>query len=152
MKQYLFLLVLISLISLSSFIPHKNVSAHRFGLTVADSTPTPPKVDSVWIGSGFGWTHGTYHWIPAHWEAAKKKKKSTIPVPVETTSKKDSITTIDSTVAQIINKDSTTTKAPVKDSAATADGRIYIKGHRELQHNNYVWVPGHWVAAPTATK
>ncbi|HMG82468.1 MAG TPA: hypothetical protein VK559_05495 [Ferruginibacter sp.] len=141
MKQYFFFLLLILFISFSSFIMHRNSTVHQ-PETITDSTPAPAQLDSVWIGSGYGWTHGTYHWIPAHWEAAKNKKKSHPATVVTSVPVKDSTTKDSSTV----------TKVPAKDSAASADGRVFVKGHRELQHNNYVWVPGHWVAADAPAK
>jgi WXXGXW repeat (2 copies) len=148
MKQYFFLLLSIFFISFSSFIMHRNTSLNRIEIT--DSTPVPAKTDSVWIGSGYGWTHGTYHWISGHWEVAKKKKS--LPTSITAAPFKDSTVVKDSSVAKktAIPTDSTTAKTPVKDS--TANGRIYIKGHRELQHNNYVWVPAHWEAAPVPSK
>jgi hypothetical protein len=140
MKHYFFFLLLIGFIALSSFIMHRNSKTYNVEIVTSDSTPAIAKTDSVWIMAGYGWTHHTYHWIPAHWEAAGKKKKST-----ETTTVKSA------TVDSIGSKDSTTTKIVSKDSIV--EGRIWVKGHRELQHNNYVWVPGKWVAAPgTITK
>ena len=108
--------------------------------TLSDSTPV--KSDSVWIGSGYGWTHHTYHWIPAHWEAIKKSK--TKPVTI-----RDARVLTDTSATETPVDDSTTIVNAVP---ATATGRIWIKGHRELIHNNYVWVSGHWQAVAAATK
>ena len=140
MKHYFLFLLLIGFIALTSFVKHRNSKLYNVEITTSDSTPEATKTDSVWIMAGYGWTHHTYHWIPAHWEATGKKRKST-----ETTIVKSTV--VDSTGT----KDSITTKVVSKDS--TLEGRVWIKGHREFQHNNYIWVPGKWVAAPaTITK
>jgi WXXGXW repeat (2 copies) len=157
MKRYFLFLVPAGFIFFSSFMLHRNITQHL--QTIVDSTPgqQPLPIDSIWIGSGFGWTHGTYHWISGHWEAVDPKKKhhktavAKAPAKDSTVAK---IPVIDSTAIKntATPKDSTTIKTPVKDSTTTVDGRIYVKGHRELQHNNYVWIPGHWEAAPVPVK
>jgi hypothetical protein len=134
MKQYFFLLAIISILLFSSFIANKTVKVNSLAPLITDSIPlstTQPKVDSVWIGGGYGWTHHTYHWIPAHWEPVNSKHaKKELAKEV-----KDSTQT----------KDSTT-------KPHTAEGRIWIAGHREFIHNNWIWINGHWQTVQAATK
>jgi hypothetical protein len=135
MKHYFFLLAIISIISFSSFVTNKTIRGNSFTSIITDSTPvttTQPKVDSVWIGGGYGWTHHTYHWIPAHWEPINSKHAQK---QLASSAVKDSTQT----------KDSTT-------KPRTAEGRVWVSGHREFIHNNWVWVNGHWQAVQAATK
>jgi len=135
MKQYFFLLAISSILLFSSFKANKTVRVNSLGSIITDSTPlsiTQPKVDSVWIGGGYGWTHHTYHWIPAHWEAIDSKNAQ-------------------KEIAKSTTKDSTQTK----DSTAkqqTAVGRIWVSGHREFIHNNWIWVNGYWKNVQAAAK
>jgi hypothetical protein len=157
MKPYFFLLAVISIISLS-FVTNK-IKVNSFKISAADSTPasiTQTKVDSVWIGSGYGWTHHTYHWIPAHWEAINSKHaqkvlaKSSVK---DTTTTKTLIVKSDSVTTQITTRDST--EIVTKDSTTspkTAEGRVWVPGHREFIHNNWVWVAGYWKKATVAAK
>ena len=124
MKQHFLFLPLIGIILFSSFIKPKVVKENPVRLIIADSTPatnSTTKLDSVWVQSGYGWTHHTYHWIPAHWQVTKKKITASTPAKIP-----------DST--QTVTTDSTQPKQT----------KVWIKGHREFIHNNWVWVPGRW--------
>ena len=141
MKQYFLFLPLIGIILFSSFTKPKMVKENT--LTITDSTPvvvTETKLDSVWVEAGYGWTHHTYHWISAHWQVTKSKSKVKTTATTKST---DSTTTISSTTTTV---DSTVTTAQPKQT------KVWIKGHREFVHNNYVWVTGHWETRNIATK
>jgi hypothetical protein len=124
MKQRFLFLLLIGIILFSSFIKPKVVKENLAGLIIADSIPTTSstiQLDSVWVQSGYGWTHHTYHWIPAHWQVTKKRVTASTPAK---------------------NSDSTQTAAT--DLTQPKQTKVWIKGHREFIHNNWVWVSGHW--------
>jgi hypothetical protein len=108
-------------ISFSSFATRKIIKKNFTEAVVTiDSLPTAsPKVDSVWVSSGYGWSHFTYRWIPAHWEAASKKNTAKVQPAIQVT-------------------DSASITATIKT-------RIWVAGHLEFIHNNYEWIPGHWV-------
>ena len=124
MKQRFLFLSLIGIILFSSFIKPKVVKGKSVELIISDSTPTTTSttiLDSVWVQSGYGWTHHTYHWIPAHWQVTKKKITASTPA-----------------------KNSDSTQIAATDSTQPKQTKVWIKGHREFIHNNWVWVPGRW--------
>jgi hypothetical protein len=142
MKQYFLFLSLIGIILFSSFTKPKVVKENIVRYVITDSTPTvvtETRLDSVWVEAGYGWTHHTYHWISAHWQVTKSKskvKKTASAKSIDPTTISSTTTTIDSTVITTEPKQT----------------KVWIKGHRELVHNNYVWVTGHWETRNIATK
>jgi hypothetical protein len=132
MKQHFLFLSLIGIILFSSFIKPKVAKENSVELIISDSTPTATstiKLDSVWVESGYGWTHHTYHWIPAHWQVTKKKITASNPAKI-----------------------SDSTQTATADTIQPKQTKVWIKGHREFIHNNWVWVSGRWETQTMITK
>ncbi|HTB53012.1 MAG TPA: hypothetical protein VK718_09590 [Ferruginibacter sp.] len=108
-------------------------------MTSSDSTPIPTqqyRLDSTWVGGGYGWTHHTYHWKSAHWEVKRVKVVATTTTGISI----DSTNTTQATAP--IKSDSTATVVAPKPS------RVWVKGKKVWVSHSYQWIPGHWEAGP----